>query len=145
MRRIALFCLISMLVGCDFGEAAETPAVEAQTEATDEEASSADESDEPIEGCGWIGGWWELMDCAHENVLLHLADAGGCTVQVTSNHPIFGGAWGQAKDDALSLFLPTTGAQCQAAFDGEYLIGACGTMSGPCAIEAVPTETPFAE
>lgn len=142
---MALFCLLSMTVGCDFGEAPQTPTVGAQTETTDEEASAADESEEPIEGCDWIGGWWDLMDCGHETVLLHLTDAGGCTVQVTSNHPIFAGAWGQAKDAALSLFLPATGAQCQAAFDGEKLVGACGTLSGPCAIEAVPTETPFVD
>ena len=141
MRYRILFCLLPLVLSCDFGQTPASVSAESQPEAVLEDNTETEESETLIEGCEWVAGSWELTDCAEETIQLYLTDGGNCTVQVTSNHPVFTGAWGQARDAALSLFLPATGAQCQAAFDGNTLIGACGTFSGPCAIEAVPSET----
>jgi len=130
---LTLSCIF--FLGCDFGDKPEEPeeAVD-PTEETDETMPG----DDGIVGCDWLPGTWDLTDCANATVRLYITTMGECTVQVVANHPNFSGAWGKANDNALGLFLPAGGMQCQASFDGTVLRGACGTLYGPCAIEAVP-------
>ncbi len=139
--RIAYPLIFLLLLACDLGT---KPEAEVADEAVEETAERVEDDTtpelEPIAGCDWLPGLWELTDCADSTIELYLSTVGNCSVQVIANHPAFTGAWGQAKDNALGLFLPAGGMQCQASYDGERLRGACGTLAGPCAIEAIPVD-----
>ena len=135
--RIATTLICILLLGCDLGT---KPEEENGTERVEEQEEETTSEPEPIVGCEWLPGLWELTDCVDSTIQLYLSTVGDCSVQVIANHPAFTGAWGQANDNALGLFLPAGGMQCQASYDGEILRGACGTMNGPCAIEATPLE-----
>lgn len=92
---------------------------------------------EPVTGCEWTKGDWDMLDCQGDSILIAFHPQSDCSVQVVSNSPVFAGALGKVANAGLSLYLPATGASCHGFYDGDILYGACDVTGGPCGFVAV--------
>jgi hypothetical protein len=134
-----LLLILVFLPACEVGD--KIP--DAQTSDIADDLSATDTNDQEttvVKGCAWTAGSWILTDCLGTELQLDFHVSTQCTFQVIATSVLFTGAWATVNDSGISIFLPSTNGSCHGAFDGESIVGACDTFSGPCSFEARPLE-----
>ncbi len=126
-----------LLPACEAGnkipDTSSSDIVDSETTSEIEEINNS-----PVVGCAWPLGSWIFTDCLGSQIQLDFHAAAQCTFQVVSASTVFAGAWAKVSDAGMSIFLPISNGSCHGAFDGESIMGACDTLTGPCSFVALP-------